>query len=133
VPATERYKELLRKWLYTVQLCYMTNGELAMQRAVDLAPDVIYLLGDGAFGDKTEKLMTGKLKGKVTVHAIGMEVGEKERRQFASIAKANNGTFKDVGVSPLMRKLAATNNIPRNTVRGLVWGLALPEKEKKRK
>jgi hypothetical protein len=132
ITASETNKERLRQWLSTVQLCLKTNGAEAMQRAVALDPDVIYLLGDGAFTDQTEKLMTGSLKGKVVVHTLGMNVKPEDRREFAAIAKANNGTFRDVGVSPDAVRLAAQRKVPRNTTRGPVWGLKLPLKGKKK-
>lgn len=127
VPATAKNKERLRAWLYTVELCWGTNAKEAMARAIGLKPDVVYLLGDGAFTDNTQALLTGELKGEVVVNTLGMEARAKDRTQFEEIAKANSGTFKDVGVSPEAELMAKQNPLRRNKKRGLVWGLTLPK------
>lgn len=126
IPATDANKARLKKWLPTVELCLNTNCEAAMRTAVALQPDVIYVLGDGAFTDNTEALMTGALKGKATIHTLGMMAQGKGDAQFTAIAKANNGTYKDVGVLPEAVELARKHPIPKNSTRGSVWGLKLP-------
>jgi hypothetical protein len=130
VNPTSVNKDKLRSWLYTVELCLRTDGEEAMARAVAMNPDVIYVLGDGAFTDNTEKLMTGPLRGKVTVHTLGMGVKGKGQQQMEAIAAANGGTYKDVGISPEAAAAAQKRPIPRNNSRGPVWGIKLPNKKK---
>jgi len=57
IPATNANKQKLLDWLYTVEMCLQTRGEEAMKMAIALNPDVIQILGDGAFGDKAPELL----------------------------------------------------------------------------
>lgn len=131
VPATDRNKELLRAWLYSVQMCLHTRGEEAMKTAIALRPDVIYILGDGAFTDNTEKLLTAPHNRRIPIHTLGMEVNEAGERQLKAIAAANHGTYRAVRAAPAARLAAQKNPIPRNRTRGAVWGRALPVSDSK--
>jgi hypothetical protein len=126
IPATDSNKRRLQSWLGTVQLCLRTDGEEAMQAALALSPDVIYILGDGAFTDKTTQKLTAPHNRRIPIHTLGMEVDPAGARQLQAIAEANGGTYRLVGASPAARMLAAQNPLPRNNVRGSVWGLKLP-------
>jgi len=127
IPATPKNKQYLFRWLMTVPLCLRTKGEKAVQIAFALNPDVIYILGDGAFNDRTVKLLTEPGQNKIAVHTLGMEVKSKDAEGFQAIAKKNGGTYHDVGVSPVARQLASQHPRPRNKTRGPVWGITLPE------
>ena len=125
VPATPRNKEKLRYWLDTVQLCLKTNGKEAISAAFALNPDVIFVLGDGAFTDRASKFFAAKPQTKIPLHTLGMEVKPKDAVAFRELAKTNGGTYKDVGVADGARLFAKQNPRPRNSVRGPIWGLKL--------
>lgn len=133
VAATETNKEKLKAWLYSVEMCLQTRGEEAMQVALSLNPDVIYILGDGAFTDKTANLLTAPHNRSVPIHTLGMEVDGKGEQQLMAIAQANNGTYRLVAASPMAKQMAAQNPIPRNNTRGPVWGLKLGDQARHRK
>lgn len=126
VPASEKNKELLREWLYSVELCLKTKGEDAMKAAITMQPDVIYILGDGAFTDKTERLLTARHNRKIVINTLGMQVNPRGQQQLTSIAKANQGTYRDVEAAPGALRMAKQNPIKRNNTRGRVWGVTLP-------
>ena len=132
VSATEKNKERLRDWLYSAEMCLKTKGEDAMNAAIAMRPDVIYILGDGAFTDQTEKLMTARHNRKIVVNTLGMQVDPKGRRQLVAIAKANNGEFRDVEAARQAARMASQNPIKRNSIRGKIWGISLPLQEKRK-
>ena len=125
IPATPRNKEMLRRWLLTVQLCLKTDGKEAIQAAFQLQPDVIFVLGDGAFTDKASAFFASRPQRKIPLHTLGMEVKPKDAISFKRLAEANGGTYKDVGVSPQAKVFAKANPRPRNNKRGPIWGLKL--------
>jgi cell division septation protein DedD len=126
VAATPENKAKLRRWLYTVQMCLRTRGLEAMQAALQLNPDAIYILGDGAFTDKTGKMLTAPHNRKTVIHTVGMEVQQRGANELTAIAKANKGTFRLVAASPAAKAMARQNPIKRNNTRGPVWGIDLP-------
>ena len=126
VSATDSNKEKLRSWLYTVEMCLKTKGEEAIATALALKPDVIYILGDGAFTDKTTQKLTVPHNRKIPIHTVGMEVDPSGERDLRLIAQANNGTYRLVGAAPAARMMAARNPVKRNRTRGPVWGVDLP-------
>ena len=130
VNATTRNKQRLRSWLGTVELCLKTNGREAIAAAFALKPDVIFVLGDGAFTDKASAFFASRPQKKIPLHTLGMEVKPKDAAGFQKLAKSNGGTYKDVGVAD--GALAIANKFPRkrNTTRGPIWGMKLPNKPK---
>ena len=132
IPATEKNIERLREWLYSVEMCLRTQGQDAMKAAIAMQPDVIYILGDGAFTDQTEKLLTVRHNRKIVINTLGMQVDPKGRRQLVAIAKANRGKYRDVEAAPQASKMAKQNPIKRNNIRGKLWGIALPIRAKKK-
>lgn len=128
IPATPANKELLRRWLTTVQLCLKTNGKEAITAAFALNPDVIFVLGDGAFTDGASKYFAGMPQNKIPLHTLGMEVKEKDAKLFEQLALAHGGTYKDVGVAPGALQISKQNPRPRNNTRGPIWGLTLKPK-----
>ena len=129
VPANSRNKQQLYYWLQTVQLCLKTNGKEAIQAAFAMKPDVMYVLGDGAFTDGAARHFASMPRTKTIVHTRGMEVNPKNAQQFEALAKAHGGNYKDVGVSPGGAQMAKQNPRPRNNSRGQIWGIKLPVKK----
>ncbi len=130
VPATQRNKNLLGQWLQTVPLCLQTRGRKAIQAAIDLDPDVIYILGDGAFTDGADDYFTKNPHERILIHTRGMEVDKKNAESFQKLAKAHRGNYQDVGVMPEGALMAQKYPRPRNSVRGPIWGITLPLKKK---
>ncbi|EMI51691.1 hypothetical protein RSSM_06833 [Rhodopirellula sallentina SM41] len=125
VAATPKNKASLANWLDTVPLCLRTNGKKAIQVAMDLKPDVIYVLGDGAFTDGAAKYFASKPNPNVVIHTRGMEVNKANAAQFKLLATSHRGNYRDVGVMP--EGLAMSNRYPRkrNKTRGPIWGITL--------
>ena len=130
VAANPRNKQQLFYWLQTVQLCLKTNGKEAIQAAFEMKPDVIYVLGDGAFTDGASRHFAKMPRTKTVLHTRGMEVDPKNAKEFALLAKAHGGNYKDVGVSPMGAQMAKRNPRPRNNTKTQVWGITLPPKKK---
>jgi len=128
VNATSRNKQRLKTWLDTVQLCLKTNGKEAISAAFALKPDVIFVLGDGAFTDKASNFFASRPQKKIPVHTLGMEVKAKDAVSFKKLAKSNGGTYKDVGVANGALVVAKRFPRKRNATRGPIWGVKLPPK-----
>jgi hypothetical protein len=131
VPATDANKEKLLEWLYTVEMCLQTRGEGAMRMAIALEPDLINILGDGAFTDKATELLMASHQRKTVIQTFGMQVDPKGEKQLTGIATANGGKFHPVTVDPDAAKVAKANPISKHKTRGPVWGLSLPAEKKK--
>jgi hypothetical protein len=125
VPATLENKERLADWLPTVELCGRTRGEEAMAMALALAPDAIYLLGDGAFDDRTIRRTLAIRAPRPTIHALGFDMEERAAAGFKLLAKKFGGTFTHVHVRPEMKRLAHQRDRPRNHAPHGIWGLRL--------
>lgn len=123
-PATPANKQKLAAWLNTVPLCLKTNGKEAMNLAFSLKPEVIYILGDGAFTDNTASLLISH-KQPIPINTLGMQVTGSAEEQFKLIAEFNGGTYNDVGVDPRMAELAKRMPRARYRTRSGVWGLKL--------
>jgi len=122
--ATSNNKERLRAWLYNVEMCLKTRGQEALQIALEMKPDAIYVLGDGAFTDGAASMMTAHNR-RIPIHTIGMEVNWRGALQLQGIADANNGTYREVVADAQARRQAKQNPIKRNWSRGTVWGINL--------
>ena len=131
VPATDENKQRLRAWIYSVEMCLRTQGMESMQLALRMNPDVIYILGDGAFTDKTGAMLTAPHNRRTVINTVGMEVGDRGEKELKSIAAANKGTYRLVRSTPQAIAMARQNPIKRNNTRGPVWGLKLPLVKKK--
>ena len=131
VPATPKNKQIVNVWLNTIPLCLRTEGKEAIELGFRLQPDVMYVLGDGAFTDKAGDYFAKKPRGKTIVHCRGMEVDAKKAAGFEALAKAHGGNYKDVGVHPYAAQLAKEKPRPRNNTRNGYWGLKLPVKKAK--
>ena len=130
--ATDKNKKLLSDWLMTVELCSGTKGKKAIEQAMALKPDVVFLLGDGAFSDDTIATANAlnvpvpPQTAKISIHVLGMEVNDIERQVLKQLSTDNNGTYSDVELDPDIAAAAAANPIKRNRTRGPVWGVTLP-------
>lgn len=129
ISATPRNKALTLRWLTTVELCLKTNAAEALQMAYALSPDVIFVLGDGAFGDnpKVVRFMNGlsQEKRQITVHTLGMEVNQEAAGKLMFLSKASGGKYHNVGVHPQAAVMAQQNPRRRNNKNGPIWGIAL--------
>ena len=131
VNATPANKKKLREWLATVEHCLHTFGEEAMGLALSLKPDVIYLMGDGAFTDSTVKETLARIDPRVLIHTFGFDMKKGEDKAgFEAIAKKFRGDFHDARVSSEMVIMERTNKRPHNRVRHGAWGIKLPVDEK---
>ena len=133
VPATQQNKQLLVRWLQSVPLCLRTDGMEALRMGLSLKPDVMFVLGDGAFTDGASKYFTKNPANGVIVHTLGMEVNPKNAETFLQLAKAHGGTYQDVGVHPQAALIAKQFPRKRNNSRNGFWGLKLPIKPKNKK
>lgn len=131
VAATPQNKQLLVQWLQTVPLCLRTNGKEALQLGFDLKPDVMFVLGDGAFTDGASRYFSSNPVKDVVVHTLGMEVTAKNAQNFKQLAVAHQGTYQDVGVHPQAALIAQKMPRQRNNSRNGYWGLKLPVVPKK--
>lgn len=129
IPATAANKRRTAYWLESVQMCLQTRGSLAIEMARQLGPDLIYLLGDGAFTDKAAKELLGNPIRNATIHTLGMQVKPKDANAFQAIADKHGGTYVDVGVTLEGKALfKRTGGRPKNNKQGPVWGIALKKK-----
>ncbi|MDA1017009.1 MAG: VWA domain-containing protein [Planctomycetota bacterium] len=124
IPATPANKKKLGQWLMTVPLCLKTNCREAMEAAFSLNPEVIYILGDGAFTDSTAIRLVEK-KQPIPINTLGMQVSGSAEEQFKAIAEFNGGTYNDVGVDPKMAELAKRQPRGRVKTRSGIWGIKL--------
>lgn len=133
VRATPENKHKVVYWLDTVHRCLQTRGEEAMAHAIKLRPDVLYLLGDGAFTDKaTPKTLAMKGQVDVTINTLGFNMKSEHAKDFNQIASAFGGSFRDVKVDPQFTKLSKQKNRPKNNERNGDWGINLGKKKKKK-
>lgn len=129
IPATPRNKQLTLQWLSSVQLCLYTRCAQALQMAYALDPDVIFLLGDGAFNDLPQVRQVFASRDeedvKIKLHALGMQLDAKGAQNFKGLSEPTGGTYRDVGIHPLGAEMAARNPRKRNNNRGPIWGIRL--------
>lgn len=132
-PATVENKEKLRVWLKTVEHCLHTRGEEAMALAMKLKPDVIYLMGDGAFTDRTVDQTLDREDIRILIHTFGFDMKrDRDKEGFEVIAKQFRGQFHDVSVEPRFLELERQNKRPHNQTHHGSWGVTLPFEPKKK-
>jgi hypothetical protein len=123
VPATRENVERLKAWLPTVELC--SGGDLieAMELVIELRPDVVFMLSDGAINSqRTMSFMTEPNNWTFAVHTLGMNVtGPEQAQKLGAIAQANRGTFQLVQPSPAAIQFSQQRPIRYNK-RGATWG-----------
>lgn len=104
VPATERNKAALRRWAMTVSLERGAPPDDALEVALELAPDVIFLLTDGEFPERIEALLDQKNRReslfgdegpRSIIHTIGFYSRDGEMR-LKRIAEKNGGRYTHI-------------------------------------
>ena len=132
--ATKKNKKRVGNWLNTVECCFHTRADKAFQLARELKPELIYLLGDGAFGDGSDqKLLKNPIEG-ARLEALGMNLTGRAADSFKALAKAHGGKYRDVGLTEDGQKILEQYG-PRkgNFIRGPVWGIELPLRLRRKK
>ncbi len=90
IPASAANRERLQQYLGELPFHQGTKARPSMERALALKPDVIYLLGDGAFTDGTAKFLLGLKDNKVPICTVAFKSKEpgakimKQDRRHAS-------------------------------------------------
>lgn len=126
IPASPANKRRTAYWLESIQMCLQTRGSKAIEMARYLSPDLIYLLGDGAFTDKAAQELIGNPIQNATIHTLGMQVKRKDAANFQAIADKHRGTYIDVGVTLEGKAMfKRTGGRPKNNKKGPVWGINL--------
>ncbi len=94
VPETWRR---LHRWMRQVdpQTQPATNGKSAMFLALELRPDAIYLLSDGAFTDDTAPVLLAMEENEIPIHTIAFGT-EDARVDLERIAGKHQGTYRFV-------------------------------------
>ncbi len=130
VPANDRFKQRLRKWLETVEFCLGNEVDKAIEAATMIRPDVVYLLTDGDLDSTRDQRRMAYLLNargrKFKIHTFGMGTGEKGRaaEKLRLVADANDGTFRAVEVSDVFKEAALEKKRPYHDKKpGKVWGL----------
>lgn len=97
VPATWLHVRRLERMVGEMQMQKGTNAKEAAQRAFELKPDVIYILSDGAFTDRTRPfLMRENAAAKVPIHTIGFRTSERGEDALQAISDKYGGTYTEV-------------------------------------
>jgi len=145
VKATNEAKQAVYRWLSTVPLVLWTDAKEAVQQALLMHPNGIYLLTDGAFTDDTARFLLNKegvekfVKSKSdryyrhpTIHTVGMEIDKRgAEKGLKDIAQAYNGSYRHVRSNPQMALAAKRNPRPGHREPGPLWGIALGNNRRK--
>jgi uncharacterized protein with von Willebrand factor type A (vWA) domain len=94
-PASLTNKRKYLEWCMKVKGGGGTDPRAALKRALELQPDVIYLLTDGVFNDDAVAEVTKQNTRGVSIHTFcfGDSAGE---GLLKNIARENHGTYKFV-------------------------------------
>jgi hypothetical protein len=112
VRATPENIRNLEAWMSTVELELKTDPYEAMQFAVEMLPDAIYLLTDGMFRGKTESYLAehnvieSELDGrkpKIVIHTIGFW-SDQGQELLQRISSNYGGTYRFVPPPPKRKK-----------------------------
>lgn len=127
VPATQENKRAAMQWLRTVEMCL--GGRLldAMDFAVGLKPDVVFLLTDGDIrSPRVVERMTAKDAWGFPIHTLGMGARTPQHAQILqAIADSSGGTARPVVADPRAVAQARARPIPYHNKPGPVWGSAV--------
>jgi hypothetical protein len=98
VQATKENYDKLYDWLVPLGTAKGTRGKAAMQIAIDLKPDAIYVLGDGAFTDDTADVLASMNRFRVPIHTLlfGGKGASKGQESMKRIASENKGSYTTV-------------------------------------
>ena len=97
LPAIRGNVERASRWIRSRQPESTTNPNLALKQALEMKPEVIFLLTDGELDDAAEvrQMILRNNKSNVVIHTIAFE-NEEASATLEAIAKENNGTFRFV-------------------------------------
>jgi hypothetical protein len=127
LPATQENKKATMQWLRTVEMCL--GGRLldAMDFAIALKPDVVFLLTDGDIrSPRVIERMTAKDAWGFPIHTLGMGARTPQHAQILqAIADASGGTARPVFADPTAVARARAKPIPYHNRPGTVWGSAV--------
>jgi len=96
LPLTTPNWEALVRWVDDQGLVGDTRPQTAMRKALNLKPDVIYLLTDGDFNDDTAVYLMRVSNYKVRINTIGFGVGRNAREVLQQIARKFRGEFVEI-------------------------------------
>jgi hypothetical protein len=111
VPATPQNIQRLERWLAGVQLQPGADPRQALEWALDMQPDAVFLLSDGEFSAATESwLETRNLRDDVergrvpraVLHTVGLQSRQGEER-LQRIASKFGGSYRFVPAPPTRR------------------------------
>lgn len=96
-PATQANKSRASRWINARHPYSTTDPDQALQQALEMKPDVIFLLTDGELDepDRVRESIRRLNKTSVTIHTIAFENIEASST-LKTIADENNGTFQFV-------------------------------------
>jgi hypothetical protein len=97
LPAVRANLERASRWIRTRTPESTTNPNLALKQALEMKPEVIFLLTDGELDDPADvrQMIQRNNKSNVVIHTIAFE-NEEASATLEAIAKENNGTFRFV-------------------------------------
>lgn len=97
LPASANNKTRAIRWIKLRTASSTTNPLYAMELALSLKPDAVFLLTDGELDDPelVKRVIRQANKSNTQVHTIAFE-NEEGGRTLEAIAKENNGTFRFV-------------------------------------
>ncbi len=96
VAATSSNKKLARRWIRSQQPGSTTNPEAAIRLALQLKPDVIFLLSDGEFDEPELSREAARAENSGTViHTIAL-ISRDGEETLKAIANDNSGTYRFV-------------------------------------
>lgn len=97
IPANPQNKSRAERWIKTRQAESTTNPNYALQQALELRPEVIFLLTDGELDDPdaVRQMIRRFNKSNVVIHTIAFENPE-GGATLEAIANENNGVYRFV-------------------------------------
>lgn len=93
--ATTSNRQRAVRWIRSIRPSSLTNPDRAIELALELRPDAIFLLTDGEFQDDVPSLIRKLNKGGVVIHTIAFE-GREGEPMLEAIARENKGTYRFV-------------------------------------
>jgi hypothetical protein len=97
IPANPSNKQRAERWIRTRQADSTTNPNYALQQALEMRPEVIFLLTDGELDDPdaVRQMIRKFNKTNVIIHTIAFE-NEDGGTTLEAIANENNGVYRFV-------------------------------------
>jgi len=97
IPASKSNKERASRWIGLRRAESTTNPNYALQQALEMKPEVIFLLTDGELDEPeaVRQMIRNNNKSNVVIHTIAFE-NEEGGLTLEAIAKENNGIYRFV-------------------------------------